>query len=57
MITETRTPWIKNLGDVPEHLDYFDGSMYDAVAKIAEQYPDYVAFDFLGRPTTYKKMV
>ena len=35
-ITETRTPWIANLGDVPATLDYFQGSMYEAVEKIAE---------------------
>lgn len=54
---ETRTPWLKNLGDVPATLSYFEGSMYEAVAKIAKEYPDYIAFDFMGRPTTYKKMV
>jgi len=37
-ITETRTPWIANLGDVPATLDYFQGSMYEAVEKIAEKY-------------------
>ena len=41
-ITETRTPWIANLGDVPATLDYFQGSMYEAVEKIAEKYPDYI---------------
>lgn len=57
IITETRTPWINNLGDVPATLDYFRGSMYEAVEKIAEQYPDYIAYDFMGRSTTYKKFV
>ena len=48
-ITETRTPWIANLGDVPATLDYFQGSMYEAVEKIAEKYPDYIAYDFMGQ--------
>ena len=56
-ITETRTPWIANLGDVPATLDYFQGSMYEAVEKIAEKYPDYIAYDFMVRSTTYKKFV
>ena len=56
-ITETRTPWIANLGDVPATLDYFQDSMYEAVEKIAEKYPDYIAYDFMGRSTTYKKFV
>ena len=56
-ITETRAPWLKNLGDVPATLDYFQGSMYEAVEKIAEKYPEYIAYDFMGRSTTYKKFV
>ena len=55
--TQVRTPWIKNLGDVPASLEYFQGSMYQALEKVAGKYPDYVAFDFMGRPTTYKKMI
>lgn len=52
-----KTPWYKNMGDVPTHLDYFQGSIYEAVALIAEKYPDYVAFDFMGRATTYSRLV
>ena len=55
--TQVRTPWISHLGDVPAHLDYFEGSMYEAVEKIAGQYPNQVAFDFMGRSTTYKRMI
>ena len=57
IITETRAPWINNLGDVPATLDYFGGSMYEAVEKIAQKYPEYIAYDFMGRSTTYKKFV
>ena len=39
------------------HLDYFEGSMFDKVAEIAKQYPDNIAFDFMGRSTTYRQMV
>lgn len=56
MIT-AKTPWKDHLGDVPMHLDYFQGSMYEAVAKIAEAYPDNVAFDFMGKSTTYSTLV
>ena len=52
-----KTPWVKNLGDVPAHLDYFQGSMYEAVERIARQNPNAVAFDFMRRSTTYKKMI
>ena len=52
-----KTPWIKNLGDVPAHLEYFQGSMFEAVEKIADEYPNNIAFDFMGRSTTYREMV
>ncbi len=52
-----KTPWIKNLGDMPAHLDYYKGSMFGAVELIAKKYPDNIAFDFMGASTTYKKML
>ena len=55
--TKVKTPWIAHLGDVPATLDYFEGSMTEAVERVAEKYPNYIAFDFMGRSTTYKEMV
>ncbi len=52
-----KAPWIDYLGDVPAHLEYFEGSMFEALAKTAEQYPDAVAFDFMGRATTYRRLI
>ena len=39
------------------HLKYFQGSMFEMVASVAAAYPKYVAFDFMGRSTTYAKMI
>ncbi len=52
-----KTPWKDYLGEIPFHLDYFEGTMYQAVKNIAEKYPNYIAFDFMGSQTTYKKML
>ena len=52
-----KTPWAPYMGDVPMHLDYFQGSMFDGVARMAELYPDYIAFDFMGKSTTYRQLV
>ena len=52
-----KTPWKEHLGEVPFHLDYFDGSMFEKVEAIAKQYPNYIAFDFMGKSTTYRQMV
>ena len=52
-----KTPWAANMGDVPLHLDYFEGSMFEMLEQVALQYPNYVAFDFMGKPTTYSQLV
>ncbi len=52
-----KTPWIKNLGGVPAHLEYFQGSMYDKVAEIAVHYPEYIAYDFMGSKIKYKDFI
>ncbi len=51
-----KTPWKDHLGDVPFTLDYFDGTMYEKVEEIAKKYPNYIAFDFMGRSTTYREL-
>ena len=55
--TIVKTPWKDYLGDVPMHLDYFEGSMFEAVEAVAKQYPNYIAFNFMGKATTYRTMV
>jgi len=56
MIT-AKTPWAEHLGELPLHLEYFEGSMFEAIEAIAKKYPDNIAFDFMGKSTTYKKLV
>ena len=52
-----RTPWIPFLGQIPSHLEYFRGSMYEAVEATAKKYPDSIAFDFMGKSTTYSQLI
>ncbi len=52
-----KAPWLDNYGDVPAHLDYFTGTLAQAVEEVARQYPDIIAYDFMGSNTTYKKAV
>ena len=56
-VITAKAPWKEHLGDVPFTLDYFQGSMFEAVANIAEKCPDNVAFDFYGKATTYKELI
>ena len=52
-----KTPWANQMDQIPMHLDYFEGSMVEKVMQIAEQYPNNIAFDFMGKHTTYRQMV
>ena len=51
-----KTPWKDHLGAVPFTLNYFEGTMYEKVEEVAKKYPNYVAFDFMGKSTTYKDL-
>ena len=52
-----KTPWKDYLGDVPMYLDYFRGTMFEALEKVAAERPQAIAFDFMGKSTTYAAMV
>ncbi len=56
MIT-AKTPWKNYMGDVPMHLDYFNGSMFEGVEAVARKYPNSIAFDFMGKATTYQELI
>ncbi|WP_178668999.1 class I adenylate-forming enzyme family protein [uncultured Eubacterium sp.] len=52
-------PWLKYFGDIPAHLDYPSGSMYEAVRESAERLKkmNSVAYEFQGKKTTYKQFL
>lgn len=54
-MSTVRTPWLNNYGDIPAKLEYKTGTMWEAVADVAAEYPDYVAYAFMGKQTTYQK--
>ena len=54
-----RIPWKKTADaeGIPTKLEYHDWSMFDQVENTAKLYPNVVAFDFMGKSTTYKKFI
>ncbi len=52
-----KTPWKDHLGGIPMSLNYYEGSMFEAVEKIAKQYPDNIAFTFMGKSVKYGEMI
>ena len=57
MTKKVKMPWSNSTCGVPLYLDYFDGSMYEKVKSIAEEYPRYVAYDFMGSSTNYQTFI
>ncbi|MCF0229507.1 MAG: AMP-binding protein, partial [Parasporobacterium sp.] len=53
---ELKAPWKPYIGDIPFTLEYDRGTIFQAVEKTAKKYPDNIAFEFMGRKVTYKKM-
>lgn len=57
-IPETvKTPWFKSIGDLPETLEYFNGSIYEKVEETARKQPTAIAMDFMGKHITYRHMI
>ena len=51
-----KTPWKDHLGDIPFTLEYFQGAMWEGLEKQAKERPNAVAFDFMGKSTTYREL-
>lgn len=52
-----KAPWLKFYGSVPHHLDYPDVSMFEIVNSVAKDYPNHIAYDFLGTKATYSEFL
>ena len=57
MQVTAKTPWESCMGDVPMHLEYFAGTMFEMVEQVSKTYPKNIAFDFMGKATSYPELV
>ena len=55
MSVTAKTPWKDHLGDIPFSIEYFQGSMWEGIERQAKEHGNFVAFDFMGRGTTYRE--
>ena len=53
MSISSTAPWLEFYGDTPRSIDYPQTTMYQMVAAAAKKYPNNVAYDFMGKKTTY----
>ncbi len=52
-----QAPWLKYYGEVPAHLDYPKKTIYQIVRDAARQHPDLVAYEFMGKETSYARFM
>ena len=54
---KVKAPWKDHMGDLPFHLEYFQGTLFEAVKKTVSEYPDNIALTFMGKNISYRKML
>ena len=53
-----KKPWLKFYDNhVPEHIEYPQTTMYNAIVNTSKKYADSIAIDFMGLEFTYKELV
>ena len=50
-------PWTRYYGSTPVSLDYPHKTMYQLLAKTAKQYPEYTAYVFQGKKTSFAQFM
>ena len=50
-------PWLKYYDRMPEHLNYYNGSMYDIVYDTSLKYPDSIALEYFKIEYSYKDLI
>ncbi len=54
---EIKTPWLSSKDpEVPASLEYPKTTMCGRVEEMAKKYPQHIAYEFMGKMTTYKQM-
>ncbi len=49
--------WFEYYGNTPRSIDYPDISMYDMIKNISKMYPDYIAYDFMGKAVSFRNFM
>ena len=54
---QVKAPWLNSRDpEVPAALTYSELSMCSRVEEMVRRYPDYIAYEFMGKCTTYAEM-
>src|SRR5574344_158482 len=50
-------PWLKYYNDIPEHLNYFGGSLYDKIKESSTENSKRVAYKYFNSEGTYEQFI
>ena len=50
-------PWVKYYGNTPATIDYPRTTMYQQITETAKQYPENIAYNFMGKQTNFRTFV
>ena len=50
-------PWFQFYGNMPRSLDYPRKTIYQIVRQTAREHPNLIAYEFMGKPTTYQQFM
>lgn len=52
-----KKPWLKFYNNIPQTIEYPRITMYEALMKTVEQYPENIAYDYLDYTATYQQFI
>ena len=57
MSLSAQAPWLRFYGEIPAQLDYPPKTVYQIVRDTAQAHPELVAYEFMGRETSYARFM
>ena len=57
MSMSASAPWLKFYGETPANLTYPRKTIYEMIRDTAERFPDNIAYEFMGKQTTYAQFL
>lgn len=56
-LKQIKMPWANSMGEVPLHLDYYEGTMCERIEQMANEHPKSIALIFMGRKITFRQLL
>lgn len=57
MRTSASAPWLRFYGEAPHTIDYPKKTMYQMIASTAKKFPNYTAYEFMGKKTSFAEFL